>query len=216
MCGRYVLAEDASMLAAEFDCQLAADIEPDSGIRPNYNVAPTTRVPVINSHRVMHFVRWGIVPRWSSGKSTVLVNARGESVAEKSTFKKAFSQSRCIIPATGYYEWKQPGKDPYFIRRKEDQTMAMAGLIMESHIGEQVHPTCAIITLKAAANISMIHDRMPATIAPEAWDEWLNPQVSPADALMLMDADSDLTAYAVSRKVNSIRNNDPYLIEPIF
>jgi putative SOS response-associated peptidase YedK len=215
MCGRYVLAEDPSALAQLFDCELGTEIDPHSGIPPNYNVAPTTRVPLIDSHRVMHLVRWGIVPRWSSGKSTILVNARGESVAEKATFKKAFTQSRCLIPATGYYEWKRPEKDPYFICRQGGQTLAMAGLIVESQIGDQAQPTCAIITLGATPNIGMIHDRMPATIAREAWDEWLDPRISVADALMLMTADPDLNAYAVSRKVNSIRNNEPSLIDPI-
>jgi len=215
MCGRYVLAEGPSALVELFGCELDADIDPQSGIRPNYNVAPTTRVPLIDSHRVMHLVRWGIVPRWSSGKSTVLVNARGESVAEKATFKKAFAQSRCLIPATGYYEWKRPEKDPYFICRRGGQTLAMAGLIVESQIGDQSQPACAIITVGAAPNIDMIHDRMPALIAPEAWNDWLDPGISAADALMLMNADTDLNAYAVSRKVNSIRNNEPWLIDPI-
>ncbi len=215
MCGRYVIAEDPGLLVTQFDCEITADIDPQSGFRPNYNVAPSTLVPVIDSHRVMHLVRWGIVPRWSSAKSTLLVNARGESVAEKTTFKKAFAQSRCLIPATGYYEWKRPEKDPYYIHRRDDHPMAMAGLIIESQIGDQKQPTCAIITVSAASNIDMIHDRMPATIAHDRWSDWLNPNIYVVDALMLMSADPDLIAHAVSRRVNSIRNNEPSLIESL-
>ncbi len=215
MCGRYVLAEDPLALAVQFDCDLGADFNDREVFRPNYNVSPTTRVPVIQAARVMNLVRWGIVPRWSTGKSTILVNARGESVTEKVTFKKAFAQSRCLIPATGYYEWKRPEKDPYFIRRANDQVLAMAGLIVDSEIDGQSLRTCAIITLPAAPNIGMIHDRMPATIAHEVWDDWLDPDLSPIDAVMLMNSDPDLIARAVGREVNSIRNNDSSLVASI-
>lgn len=225
MCGRYVLAEDPSLLVSEFGADFASESFAHAAHRSNFNVSPTTMVPVIrtekggepidtSSHRVVDLVRWGITPRWAPGKSTLLVNARGESVAEKATFKKAFETSRCIIPATGYYEWKRPEKDPYFISRAGKSPMALAGLIVTTEVEGLKQLACVIITLAAAPNIESIHNRMPATISPKNWDDWLDPDVTGADALMLMDADPHLLARPVSRRVNSIRNNDASLIEP--
>ena len=223
MCGRYVLAEDPAVLVSEFGAEFATEAFNHVAGRSNFNVAPTTMVPVVRvehgadsvDHRVLDLIRWGIAPKWAGGKSTILVNARGESVAEKSTFRKAFATSRCLIPATGYYEWKRPEKDPYFIFRAGKTPMAMAGLIVGSELDGEVQPTCAIITLPAAANIHSIHDRMPATIDQEDWQEWLDPDVGSDEALMLMNADPHLIAHQVSRRVNSIRYNDASLIEPL-
>lgn len=219
MCGRYVLAEGLTELATEFGVENSQETPQ---LAPNFNVAPSTVVPVVigtettegTLERHIRLVRWGIIPRWASGKSTLLVNARGESVAEKSTFKKAFSHSRCLIPATGYFEWKRPEKDPYFIRHSDQTPLAMAGLIMESEIDGNPQLTCAIITLGAASNIESIHDRMPATIPGKYWDEWLDPSLGSADALKMMQREDDLSATPVSRRVNSIRNNDPSLLVP--
>ena len=221
------MAEDPTELAVVFGADLGAEFgaefAPNSPVlRPNFNVAPTNSVPLVTAanssgdspRRKIHVVRWGIVPRWSGGKSTLLVNARGETVAEKSTFKKAFSHSRCLIPATGYYEWKRPEKDPYYIRHADGSPLAMAGLIMESEIEGVPQQTCAIITLAAAPNIETIHDRMPATIPRDAWDEWLDPSVGASDSLGLMRAEKDLLASPVSRRVNSIRNNGASLLTP--
>jgi putative SOS response-associated peptidase YedK len=225
MCGRYVLAEDPTELAVVFGADLGAELvapnaKGSSVFTPNFNVAPTTSVPVVtaanssgeSSRREIHVVRWGVVPRWSGARSTLLVNARGETVAEKSTFKKAFSHSRCLIPASGYYEWKRPEKDPYYIRHANGSPLAMAGVIMESEIEGVPQQTCAIITLAAAPNIETIHDRMPATIPRDAWDEWLDPSVGASDSLGLMRAEKDLSASPVSRRVNSIRNNGASLL----
>lgn len=220
MCGRYVLAEDPAALVTDFGAEFVTEAFRSAQHRPNFNVAPTTLVPVVRidaaekPHRVLDLVRWGVVPKWAGGKSTTLVNARGESVAHKSTFKRAFESARCLIPATGYYEWKRPEKDPYFISRQHKAPMAMAGLIINSDIDGLGRPTCAIITVAAAPNIASIHDRMPATIWSEDWSDWLDPQVGSADALMMMKADAHLVAQPVSRRVNSIRHNDPSLIEP--
>lgn len=217
MCGRYVLGEDLTELAMAFGAEISQDI---TWLGPDFNVAPTTVVPVVvgketakgTRERQICGVRWGIVPRWAGGKSTLLVNARGESVAEKATFKKAFSHSRCLIPATGYYEWKRPEKDPYLIRHSDDAPLAMAGLTIQSEVNGFPQLTCAIITLRAASNIELIHDRMPATIPDKHWDEWLDPSLGSADALMMMRAETDLCASPVSRRVNSIGNNDSSLL----
>lgn len=224
MCGRYVLAEDPTELITEFGAVFDhGNSQEPPFFTPNFNVAPTSIVPVVVGGeaadgavtRDFTFVRWGVVPRWAGSKSTLLVNARGETVAEKATFAKAFSRSRCLIPASGYYEWKRPEKDPYFIRHVDHTPLAMAGIIMESEVDGVLQPSCAIITLGAAPNIELIHDRMPATIPRAFWNDWLDPSVGPVDSLMMMQAETDLCALPVSRRVNSIRNNDSSLLNPV-
>ena len=207
-----MLAEDPAILVSEFDAEIVG--EP---FRPNYNVAPTTLVPVVvvqNQTRFIERVRWGIVPSWSASKPMLLVNARGESVAEKATFKKGFAGSRCLIPATGYYEWMRPAKEPYFISDPHHALLAMGGLIVPSTIDGQKVPTCAIITVTAAPNIAEIHDRMPAMISREMWSDWLDPGIGSDDALAMLHPTSGLRARAVSKRVNSVRNNDKHLLEP--
>ncbi len=222
MCGRYVLADDIgalSSLCAEFDANLDPAL---AGLqyRPNYNVAPSSNIPVVTAAagvRVLTQVRWGIVPKWSKNSSTLLINARGESVAEKVTFARSFASRRILIPASGYYEWKRPAKDPYFISPPlgDSRIMPMAGLIADSVIdGQEVH-TCAIITLAAAPHLEPIHDRMPACIKSKNWDAWLDSSIEVHAALDLLVARTDLQAIPVGRAVNSVRNNSPVLIEEL-
>lgn len=204
------------MLVAEFDAQLDPVLT-ELEYRANYNVAPSVNIPVITDSsgiRLLTEVRWGIVPAWSKTSSTLLINARGESVAEKITFKKAFATNRILIPATGYYEWMRPAKDPYFISPPADDPhpMAMAGVMSQSVIDGESRATCAIITLAAVPALAPIHDRMPASISNQNWDAWLDPEVDCETALYLMSARSDLLAIRVDRGVNSVRNNSPALI----
>ena len=219
MCGRYVLTTDLSELSVEFDAQLDPALA-EHEYPANYNVAPTRKIPVITAVsgvRVITPVRWGAVPKWSKKSSTLLINARGESVAEKVTFAKAFSTRRILIPGNGYYEWKRPEKHPYFIspRPGDPHVMPMAGLVTDSVIDGQVVPTCVIITLAAAPNLESIHDRMPACIDSAHWDDWLDSSIDVHMALDLMVARSDLQAIPVGRQVNSVRNNSPALIEEL-
>lgn len=219
MCGRYVLADDPNVLVAEFGAQLDPKLL-GREFRPNYNLAPSVNIPVITSgagSRILTEVRWGILPKWSKKASTLLINARGESVVEKVTFKKAFATHRILIPANGYYEWKRPARDPYFISPLlgDSHPMALAGLITESVIDGQVQPTCAIITLAAQPNIASIHDRMPACIVASRWDTWLDPEVDIELARDLLLARTDLRAFRVDRAVNSVGNNSPTLIREL-
>ena len=219
MCGRYVLADDPSALSVEFDAELDPTLTGQE-YRPNYNIAPSLHIPVIYASagvRLITQVRWGIIPKWSKNPSTQLINARGESVAEKITFAKAFATRRILIPANGYYEWKRPEKDPYLISPPtgDFHPMAMAGLIADSVINEQVVPTCVIITLAAAPNLESIHDRMPACVNSINWDAWLEPSLDVKSALEFLTARPDLQSFRVDRAVNSVRNNSPVLIEEV-
>ena len=219
MCGRYVLVHDPNVLATDFDAELDPELVGQE-FRPNYNVAPSVNIPVITSvagSRVLTEVRWGILPKWSRKASTLLINARGESVIEKMTFAKAFATHRILIPATAYYEWKRPAKDPYFISPPlgDPHPMALAGLIVESVIDGQAQSTCAIITLAAQPNLESIHNRMPACIAAAHWGAWLDPECDVELARELLLARSDLQAFRVDRAVNSVGNNSPALIEEL-
>ena len=147
----------------------------------------------------------------------MLINARGESVIEKVTFTKAFATHRILIPATAYYEWKRPAKDPYLISPPigDPHPMALAGLIVESMIDGQAQSTCAIITLAAQPNLESIHDRMPACIAASHWGAWLDPEFDVEFARELLLARIDLRAFRVDRAVNSVGNNSPALIKEL-
>jgi putative SOS response-associated peptidase YedK len=225
MCGRYALVEGtgAPSVLGALSAELNADLDPAMSkdqYRPHYNVAPGSKVPVVTNAagvRVLTQVRWGIVPKWSKNSSTLLINARGESVAEKVTFTRSFATRRILIPASGYYEWKRPAKDPYFISPPpgDSRIMPMAGLIADSVIDGQVVDTCAIITLAAAPNLELIHDRMPACVSSKNWDAWLDPSLDVHAALNLLVARPDLQAFPVDRAVNSVRNNSPVLIEEL-
>lgn len=219
VCGRYVLAVDPSELVTEFDASLAADL-----FLPSYNIAPSSRIATIvgksdssdgRVERNIVAMTWGIHPRWAKSPSQILINARGESVAEKSTFKRAFATSRVLIPASGYYEWKRPEKTPYFIHDPEHRIMAMAGIFTTESTQQDSEATCAIITMAAAPNIEVIHDRMPAMISPDNWQAWLDPELESQAALSLLGVRTDLQARAVGSAVNSVRNNNPALLSAV-
>jgi len=217
MCGRYVLAEDQNNLLEHFGANLDPDLV-GREFRSNYNIAPSVKVPIVTSQsgeRLLTQVRWGIIPPWAKKASTLLINARGESVAEKATFTKAFANNRILIPASGYFEWKRPAKDPFYISTPvgDPGPLAMAGLVAKSVIEGVVVPTCAIITLPAQPNLEAIHDRMPACIDTPHWNAWLDPGVDSETALEFLVARSNLQATAVGRAVNSVRNNSPALIQ---
>ena len=219
MCGRYVLVHDPTVIAAEFDAELDSELV-GREFTPNYNVAPSVHIPVITlvaGTRVLTQARGGILPKWSRKASTLLINARGESVIEKVTFTKAFATHRILSPATAYYEWKRPAKDPYLISPPigDPHPMALAGLIVESMIDGQAQSTCAIITLAAQPNLESIHDRMPACIAASHWGAWLDPEFDVEFARELLLARIDLRAFRVDRAVNSVGNNSPALIKEL-
>jgi len=126
----------------------------------------------------LHLLHWGLVPHWAKDPSigTKLINARGESVAEKPSFREAFKKRRCLVPANGFFEWKAEGKikQPHFISLKSGVPMAMAGLweSWKSPDGEIVRTVC-IVTIGANELMAPIHDRMPVLVAPEHWQSWL-------------------------------------------
>jgi putative SOS response-associated peptidase YedK len=227
MCGRFVSSSSSDEIAKYF----GADEVSESVLSPNYNVAPTRDVYAVlesGSVRRVEPLHWGLVPRWAKDVKigNRMINARGETVAEKNSFKSAFRKRRCLIPADGFYEWKvvkgQDKKQPYYIHRPDDEPVAFAGL-WEVWRGpdrdrEEALHSCTIITTDANATMAEIHHRMPVILPPGAWGTWLDRDEDDLDTLgrLLVPAPDDLLAmHPVSTEVNNARNGGAQLIDPV-
>ncbi|HKH76481.1 MAG TPA: SOS response-associated peptidase [Rubrobacteraceae bacterium] len=219
MCGRYTLASPTERLAEEFGVD-ASSIE----LAPNYNVAPTQKVAAVleeGGQRRLEVLRWGLIPPWADdpGIGSRMINARSETAPGKPSFRRAFRERRCLIPADGFYEWQRTNgaKQPYYIHMEDGRPFAFAGLWESwSKGGEGEIRTCTILTTGANALVGEVHDRMPVILAHDAYDVWLDP-ASERDELTGLLApypEDEMDAYPVSRFVNSPSNNDPRCIEP--
>jgi putative SOS response-associated peptidase YedK len=222
MCGRYTLAESPRKLAKRFDVPETPDL-PFDGQR--YNIAPTQQVPIVRQKenaREIVLAKWGLIPSWAKDMKigNQLINARADTVATKPSFRSAFKSRRCLIPADGFYEWQKTddGKQPVYIRMKDKEPFAFAGLWewWRPEEGEPVQ-SCAIITTDANELMAPIHNRMPVILSPEDYATWLN--AAPTTELLLpllkpFSADQ-MEAYPVSKLVNNPRNQGEQLIEPV-
>jgi putative SOS response-associated peptidase YedK len=220
MCGRYVITSAPEAMRALFRYR------EEPSFPPRYNIAPTQPVPVVrlvNGERSFALLRWGLIPPWVKDprKFALLINARGETLSDRPAFRNALGRRRCLFPADGFYEWKSDGarKQPYFIHPSENGPIAFAGL-WENWMGpngEEMETAC-IITTFANRALTPIHDRMPAVIAPEAFDLWLDCNridAANASALIAPAGDHLLTAYEISTAVNRAANDSPQLIKPL-
>jgi len=215
MCSRYFLDADGNVIAYTFSVPL------NERLRRRFNIAPTQEAPIVRvsqeGPREMAMLRWGLVPAWSNdlGAGTKMINARGESVAEKPAFREAMARRRCLVPATGFFEWKAaPGrKQPFAITVPERPLFAFAGLweTWRPRDGEAIE-TFTIVTTDANEAIAPIHDRMPVILPKEAEDAWLRADVAEASAL-LKPYDGPVALRAVSRVVSSVKNDVPECLD---
>jgi putative SOS response-associated peptidase YedK len=221
MCGRYVIFGPHSRNHREIDfLQLTLDFP------PHFNAAPTQNLPVYRwtpeRGGELGLLRWGLIPHWAKDAAIGprLINARGDTLAEKPAFRAAFRLRRCLVPMAGFYEWKGEAgrKQPYCVRRSDGELFAVAGLHEHwtSPQGETVE-TFTIVTTDANAAMQPIHSRMPAIVPPQSYDAWLGKQGTPPvqlAALLRPYTGDDLQVYPVSTRVNAVKNDDESLIEP--
>lgn len=226
MCGRFVVEWHDDWVDR---LKVAVQLEPDRSRR--YNVAPTQPINLVrdrfdDGQRELRMARWGLVPSWAKDPSIGgrMINARSETVVEKPSFRAAAARRRCIIPASGYYEWQKTGsrKQPYYLSNPDDDLLAFAGLY------EQWRPqnepdteplwTATIITRAASDVLGAIHDRTPVILTPDLWDDWLAPNIiEKADVTAMLAAarEPHLTPRPVDTAVGNVRSQGPSLIEPI-
>jgi len=222
MCGRFTLFEADQVLAREFG---VSDFPPRS---PRYNIAPSQPVAAVRaapagSGRELALLRWGLIPSWSKDPAigNRLINARAETAREKPSFRNAFRRHRCLIPASGFYEWLRwdRGKQPYFVRMCDGHPFAFAGLWdrWESP-DEGAVETCAILTTAANDVLAPIHDRMPVILPPGEYDRWLDPSLLNTDSLatlLVPFPPEEMLAFPVSPRVNAPTVDDEKCITPL-
>jgi putative SOS response-associated peptidase YedK len=218
MCGRFALYFPVELLAEIFGLSDLPDLV------PRYNIAPTQAAAVVRSTgtaRSLDLLRWGLVPPWAKDSSagSRMINARSESLLEKPAFRNAARFRRCIVPASGFYEWKTEGsRIPYYIRLSDGGPMGFAGIWEARKTPEgSFLETFAILTTAANASMTTIHDRMPVILHPDAYCRWLDQDVRDPRQLqsLYLPYPADLLAlHPVSTQVNSPRNDDPDCIEP--
>ncbi|MGH7169928.1 MAG: SOS response-associated peptidase [Gemmataceae bacterium] len=218
MCGRFALFASGDEVAKRFQLPETPLFE------PRYNIAPTQPVAAVRSTaagRELKLLRWGLIPSWASDPTigNRLINARCETVAEKPSFRSAFKQRRCLIPASAFYEWQKTGarrKQPYCIRPRNGGLFSLAGLWERWHDpqGEEVE-TCTILTTEANEVMRPLHDRMPVILDPASDGVWLDPRSS-ADSLRSLFvpfASERMEALAVNPWVSNPKHEGPQCLE---
>jgi putative SOS response-associated peptidase YedK len=235
MCGRYAQTADMRELMEQFE---VTGTSPQSSLPLNWNIAPTNPIYIVRSNdrtekdaeakRALTTVSWGLIGPWltdmqeARASQSRAINARSESIHEKPTFRNAFRSTRCLIPATGYYEWatalgKYSPKQPFYISAKDGNQLPIAGIWSSwSAPNGEVIETASIITQEAQGELAAIHSRMPVFMPQDRWDLWLNPRntdVNELRSLMVVEnPESIVVARPVSNAVNSVANNGKELI----
>lgn len=218
MCGRFNQTASGDEVAEAFSLDEAPELA------PRYNIAPTQPVAVVGvqpktGRRGLAMLTWGLVPRASLGGERGFINARAETAWEKPSFREAFARRRCLVPATGFYEWQKldaKRKQPWVIRLASGRVFAFAGL-WEPPLEPGGRATCAILTTEPNALTEKVHDRMPVILPREAYGPWLDPAVDDPRALSPVFSpydDAAMTAWPVSAAVNRPANDDPSCLAP--
>lgn len=218
MCGRFNLTASGEEIAEAFD------LEETSDLAPRYNIAPTQPVAVVRlgasgAQRRLTALRWGLVPQGAPETDRGHINARSETAWQKPSFRDAFAHRRCLIPATGFYEWQRTGakkRRPWLFSLASNRPFAFAGL-WEPGPREGASPTCAILTTEPNDITRPVHDRMPVILPPDGYARWLDPQAGDAVALrplLVPFPASAMAARAVSTAVNNARFDDPACLDP--
>ncbi|WNM25173.1 SOS response-associated peptidase [Demequina capsici] len=231
MCGRYANFLTEQDLIDAFEVAVASDEV--RLLPPSWNVSPTQKVPIVVpakepapvGERHLEVARWGLVPSWAKDPSvgSRMFNARSETMAEKPSFRAAFAKRRCIVPASGYYEWRTgtDGKTPFFIHPADGSPLAFAGLYefwRDKAAGADAAwmASCSIVTVASRDEMQQIHDRQPAMLTTESAAAWLARDSTPAELHDAVAAPAPaLVWHEVDTAVGSVRNNGPDLVAPL-
>ena len=234
MCGRYLLRADTRLLERAFGITEFSETPRDLA---RFNIAPSQSVAIVrnrpgreltiirrddgSAERELASVRWGLIPAWAKDPAigNRMVNARAEGVSDKPSFRAAFRSRRCIVPASGFYEWQRQGrgpKQPHLIRRKDGEPLGLAGLWERWHdrASSEAVETCTIITCAPNELMAELHDRMPVILDPADYDRWLDPEALGAEELLRPCPAEWLEAVPVSTRVNSPANDDESILQP--
>ncbi|HZB93764.1 MAG TPA: SOS response-associated peptidase [Stellaceae bacterium] len=225
MCGRFLNKLPAAEIARIF-----ATRTPLPNYPARYNLAPTDAVLAARYNpetkmRALDPLRWGLVPHWATDLSfgARCINARAETVAKTAAFRDAFRARRCLIPASGFYEWRKSAKTrtPYAILPKDEPLFAFAGLWenwRDAAGGGSWIRTCTIITCNANPLLMPIHERMPVILGEQDWACWLGEAPATPEQLLALLRPfpaERMRLYPVAPRVNSVKNDDPSLIDPV-
>lgn len=222
MCGRFTQTASPEVIAEQFT------ITNPPLFTPRYNIAPSQPIAAIRidpdtATRTLVMLRWGLIPSWAKDPKigNQCINAKAETVAEKPSFRSAFKKRRCLVIATGFYEWQVQGraKQPIWIGLQSKRPFAFAGLWEQwkPPEGEPLE-TCTIITTEPNDLMAPIHNRMPVILSPASYDQWLDlsfQQIEPLKALLRPYPSEELTAYPVSTLVNNPRHDASQCLEPV-
>ena len=222
MCGRFAFYSPHEAIARLFGVAGTPLVE------PRWNIAPTRFVATVRAdaegHRTLAMLYWGLVPSWARERSIGqrMNNARGETLAEKPSFRNAWRRRRCLVLADGWYEWQRVGsiKQPYFFHFADADPFGMAGLWESWRDPDSGEPleSCCIVTTAARGVAAPVHDRMPVIVPRERHEAWLDPRRTETSAFDDLVVDGDrpgLVATAVDRRVNDARNEGPELVRPL-
>jgi len=222
MCGRFTLFEPDKILAREFGVSGIPLLSPRYNIAPSQPVAAVRAAPA-GTGRELALLRWGLIPSWSKDPAigNRLINARAETASQKPSFRNAFNRRRCLIPASGFYEWqrRELRKQPFYIRMHDGRPFAFAGLWDRWESPDKgVIESCTILTTATNALLAPIHDRMPVILPPGKYDRWLDPSLQDPDSLaplLVPFPPEDMIAFPVSPRVNAPSTDDEGCIAPL-
>ena len=219
MCGRYNIVTDTDALIDAFAI-VVNELGSNGGVITRYNIPPASEIPIVctrRGQRTLSLAHWGLLPRWAKDRKLAFktFNARGETITEKASFKDSIRRSRCIVPASGWFEWRKEGdvKQPYYFQT--GQLIPFAGI-------SAYHPdfkllSCSIITTAASPMAAGIHPRMPVILQRQDIDEWMSSETDTSRILSLLHpyGDENLSITKISTKVNSTRYNEPDCVRQI-
>ncbi len=219
MCGRFNQTATGEEIAEAFG------LDEVPALAPRYNIAPTQPIAVVGvepktGRRGLALLKWGLVPRESLGGERGFINARAETAWEKPSFAEAFAGRRCLIPATGFYEWQKidpKRRQPWLFRLSSGRVFAFAGLWEPAAQAPGAVPTCTILTTEPNEIASPIHDRMPAILRPADYGRWLDSAITvPAEVRPLLKSfpADEMAAFPVTTAVNNPAFDDPACLQP--